>query len=114
MNKTNSKIVKERVRAYLLTLWEDYDDEPLEAMRGQVKACALGIAHNYKFGVPTYAAAKHMMEGGKGACYFSEACALLKEWLDETDEEAAKYDDQKTWDLYIHLCAREVASMLEK
>lgn len=45
------------------------------------------------------------------AFYYSDERNLLKEWLQETEEEAQKYDDYEVDQLYWHLLSREILAL---
>lgn len=46
--------------------------------------------------------------------YTDDICATVKGWLDETDEEAARYDDEETIKLYRNLLYREFPRMAQE
>lgn len=48
------------------------------------------------------------------ACYYDEARALIVKWLDETPEEAARFSNEKVWDLYIHMGAQAFERLHDK
>lgn len=43
-----------------------------------------------------------------------EARQLVREWLEQTEDEANNYDDAQVWDKYLHLITREFFAMVEK
>ena len=44
--------------------------------------------------------------------YYEEQRGLLKEWLQETDEEASKYSNDQVSNTFIHLIDREIEKAL--
>lgn len=58
----------------------------------------------------TYAIAKDWVEGGGALIYFGDVIDWLKTLnLDENRQ----YSEQESWDLYVHLLAREISKMVE-
>lgn len=43
--------------------------------------------------------------------YYTRERELLKQWLQETEEESKKYDDEKVDSLYWHLLSREIVAL---
>lgn len=102
MLKTNSKIVRQAVRQHILDTIEinelvtDVDNLlTYVPKQNHVPAAASGMG-------------QYMVDSGYFLCYYSSAREFLKETLQETDEEANKYSDEKVWQLYRHLIGREV------
>lgn len=124
MLKTNSKAVKTAIREYLS---ESFDfsgyDESFNDLSLQDKAkkfleimqsewyngyeakrnpCLHNAVIEYLKGLPS---------GIHVAFYYSDERNLLKEWLQETEEEAQKYDDYEVDQLYWHLLSREILAL---
>lgn len=102
MLKTNSKIVRQAIRQHILDTIEinelvtDVDNLLTYVPRqNHVPASADGMG-------------QHMVDSGCFLCYYDSAREFLKEALQETDEEANKYSDEKVWQLYRRLIGREV------
>ena len=113
MIKSNTKAAQRRIIAHVLSWFVDAETkaEKLEALREQVRSLIKNGPAAY---CPTYyAAGLKMAEGGCGACYIGDARRELAEWLESTPEESAKHDDTRTWSTYCHLCAREIAAIME-
>lgn len=110
MLKTNSKIVKERVRSYILDIIED------EGTVGSINERFIEEAkHDFrKLGVN--GAFQHWLSGlALPIDYIDyEVLQVVKGWLDQTDEEASKYSNYDTWELFLHLITREFGYLLKK
>lgn len=124
MLRTNSKAVKTAIREYLSESFDfsGYDEsfnelslqdkakKFLEIMRDEwyrgyeVKRnpCILKAVIEYLKGLPSSICV---------AFYYCEERNLLKEWLQETEEEAQKYDDWEVDQLYWHLLSREILAL---
>ena len=122
MRRTNSKAVKEAVRKYLadevalqLAEREIATEKPYTCYLDIVRAEKASDRYNSEFemfkdwasGLGGYAL------GADIYCHWSgEYCRtvqkILQNWLDETDEEAQKYDVEKCEELMTRLCYREL------
>jgi len=51
------------------------------------------------------------VEGGGYLVYFYDCRKFLQETLEQTDEQAAVYSDDKVWRTYCHLMARTMAQL---
>jgi len=60
-----------------------------------------------------YQTALDYVEGGSYLVYFYDCRDYLKNLLQETDEEANRFTDDKVWRLYCHLMARTIANLYE-
>lgn len=114
--RANSRIVCQRVMGHVLRIfddWEQYEGAtcPLDALREQVDSMLKNRpAH---CGYTRRDACKDIILGGMGLVYYGDVRRQVQEWLEQTDEEAARYDDEETWNLYVTLCAREAEAMLD-
>lgn len=126
MLKTNSKIVKERIRNYL----KESIDIVLEERKIQTEKpmkAYYNIIQSEKF-YQSYRNDFEMFKdfhqglGGFGAdiyyswkdTKYSTARFYLKEWLEETEEESFKYTESKCEELMVYLCYREFTHLLNK
>ena len=57
-------------------------------------------------GVTDYQKGYNMAKGGCFACYYWNQRDALKEILEETEEEANRYSDDKVFETYCHLAGR--------
>lgn len=105
MLKTNKKEVKEAVRRYIV---ENVKEE----------ACNLGtdiqgICDWYNKGYHQVSIGEFLTNyAGVFTFYADDQRALLKEWLQETDEEANNYSADKVEALFIRLINREIEKAL--
>ena len=53
-----------------------------------------------------------LARGGCFLCYYDETRAFLRGLLEESDEEAGRYDNTKVWELYCHLIGRGVDALI--
>lgn len=109
MISTNSKLFKQRIQAHILEHFspENYDSEstdPLANLREQMDAMQYGNK-------TTDQVALEYMEGGGMLVYFCDARDFLQKTLEQTDEQAAKYDNDTVWVTYCHTMAREMAHL---
>ena len=98
MLKTNTKKVLSRVKQHLLFF---YDDQQALKRDGD----AVGGATDYQKGV-------NLALGGCFLVYHNDVAEFLKNTLEESEEEANKYDSFKSWELYCHLCDRAYAALV--
>lgn len=90
---TNTKEVKKQIRAHIQEFMT-----PLE-----LKANAEALIDRQN---PTlYHAVRHMAEGGSFLCYYDEVKDFLNSLGINPDNK--KYSDEKSWELYCHLIARD-------
>lgn len=61
-----------------------------------------------------YVKAVELVAGGFFDIYYDDMRASLKEILEETDEEANRYDDDRVYKIYCHLIAKTIEKKLEK
>lgn len=99
MLKTNSKVVKERIREHILDTYSVFD------LRVRVD--------DYAYIGTDFEVAQHLVQIGDFLTYIPQARNFLKEVLEETDEEANKYSADKVWDLYKLLLAREIIYLIK-
>lgn len=126
MLKTNSKAVKDAVKAYILEcVGEEFlsENENDGTPKGIVTAVYKTMCDEWWRGFERqrtpnrYEALKQY-----AMCLPSSFCPdftyygqreLLKKWLDETPEESDKYEDDKMSKLFYHLISREFYAMLD-
>lgn len=110
MLKTNSKIVKERVKKYILQQFEPCEENAKKDFSTFEKV-ASHIVKTWKNETPEETL-KSWLQGLPSEIYVTpwtrEERALLKEWLEETEEEAEKYDSDKVEELFYLLITREI------
>ena len=102
MLKTNSKIVRQAVRQHILDTIEIND------LVTDVDNLLTYVPKQNRVPASVDGMGQYMVDSGYFLCYYSSAREFLKEALQETDEEANKYSDEKVWQLYRHLIGREV------
>lgn len=110
MLRTTNKLVIEKLREHILENFqpENYgNDQPaLQNLRDQIHAMAYGGRSIYQIGLD-------YVEGGSLLVYYTSQREFLRRLLDETQEEADRYSDDKVFKLYCHLVAREIAKLYE-
>lgn len=104
MLKTNNKQVKEYFNEYLNDILKSSFDNNIESMAYQFSASttnSLGKldTRNYK----TYQEAFEVVSMNYGECYYEDMKNTLKEALQETEEEANKYSNNKVQQIYSYL-----------
>ena len=45
---------------------------------------------------------------------YYDARKIVRDWLEQTEEESEKYDDGQVWEKYLHLITREFFAMVDK
>lgn len=118
MLKTNTLIVRNAVKNYLLTCmnfsnYEGYKDYTIDEQK-PFTTCYNIFVSEYGFNIQRigkYRAFTEYLHGLPSCltvdCYYYTERQLLKEWLQETDAESEKYSDDKTDALYWHLLTME-------
>lgn len=109
MLRTNSKLFKQRIQAHILEHFspENYDSttsDPLANLRDQINSMQYGNKTPYQL-------ALDYMEGGGMLVYYGDARDFLQKMLEQTDEQAAKYDNETVWATYCHIMARGMAHL---
>jgi hypothetical protein len=108
MLRTTNKVVRERLAAHVLDNFEpeNYGNEAtaLENLREQLDAMQWGGRSIYQTGID-YA------ESGGILAYYYDCRKFLREVMEQTETEAARYSDEKVWRLYCHLVARTLAKL---
>lgn len=84
---TNTKKINEAFKQHVL----DYYD--INDLRANMDAVG---------GVNEYHKGARLVDGGSFLVYYSEVRAFLMEVLEQTEDEAGKYSDDKSWELYKH------------
>ena len=97
---TNSKQVKELVRAHIM----EHQESDLELLKANIKALKYNNRSVYQAGVD-------MVMGGSFLIYHGD----VKDFLNGLgiNPENKEYTDQKSWDLYVHLVAREIEKLIK-
>ena len=93
MLKMNTKKAIENAKKHFLS----YYDGDTEALLRDGEA--VGGFTSYQKGV-------NLAKGGSFACYYWDEREAIKEILEETDEEANRFSDDKVFDTYCHLAGR--------
>ena len=85
---------------------EDYNESPIEAFKNQVNAIKMATWKN------DYEAIVYMVEGGTFLVYYDD----ITEYLNSLgiNPENKEYSNEKSWELYKHLIAREGVKLLNK
>ena len=121
MLKTNTKKVKEKVRAYIMDSF-NYDDEPNETEAATFdKVARCFIEANYSKG---YQRSQNMQEAfiwwlqglpyGLGDWYLSSAVDLVGGWLEQTKEERERYSEQEAERQASYMIFKEIAPYIYK
>lgn len=125
MLKTNSKQVKEAIRKYLQEGFENSGcnlDEGIyngltlpEMARKFLDIMEKEYPKFYGGNFYSYAAIADYLQGLPSSIsvrfYYNEERNLLKEWLQETDEESNRFEDDKMNRLYWFLISREIIKL---
>lgn len=110
MLRTTNKIVRERLTAHVLdNFWPDNYGSGTVGLQN-LKDQLDHMNYNNR---PIYQVALDYVEGGSYLCYYHDVRDFLRELLDETEEEADRYSDDKAWKLYCHLIARTMANLYQ-
>ena len=111
MLRTSNKLVKTALTAHVLVnfLPVNYGSAPettdaLGNLREQIDA----MRHE---GRSVYQTALDYVEGGSLLVYYGDCRDFLQMILEQTDEEAARFSDDKVWRLYCHLMARTISNL---
>lgn len=108
MLRTNNKVVKNKlVQDVLDNFWpKNYGGGTvgLQNLKDQLDA----MRYNNR---SIYQTALDYVEGGGYLVYHYDCREYLKNLLQETDEEAARFSDAKVWSLYCNLIARTMESL---
>ena len=96
--RTNRKEVKNKIREHILDFYT------MEELKSNIE----GLDY---VGYTTYARVQYMVQGGSFLCYYTS----VKDFLNglEINPNNKEYSDEKSWELYKHLIAREVEAMLK-
>ena len=111
MLRTTNKSVKTALTAHVLAnfLPINYGSDPettdaLGNLREQIDSMRHG-------GRTIYQTALDYVDGGSLEVYYDDQRKFLQMILEQTDEEASKYSDDKVFKLYCHLIARTMANL---
>lgn len=113
MLRTTSKPVVEGLITHVLENFQPENYDPtsgktaMENLREQINHMIYGDKSVYQ-------AALDYVEGGSLLVYYDSQREFLRELLQETKEEADRYDDDKVFKLYCHLCARTISQLYGK
>ena len=89
----NTKKAIENAKKHFLSYYEGNVQQLLDDGR------AVGGFTDYQKGV-------NLARGGSFACYYWDERDAIREILEETEQEANKYSDDKVFDTYCHLAGR--------
>lgn len=103
MLRTNNKKVKKYFDDYLSDIIEDSFDCSTENMVEQFFASASDSRQKLDRNYKTFQDAFVVMSMNYGECYYDDMRSTLKEALEETEEEANKYNNDKVAMLYNSL-----------
>ena len=121
MRRSNTTIVKNRIREYI---YEHFDEEFLAVNDKPCTRFYEQMCEEWWFGYEKqrapnkYEAFIGYMQGLPNnlsiAFTYHAQRIHVKMWLDETDEEAARYTDDKVCALFYHLVSMEFYRMLDR
>ena len=129
MLRTTKKEVKEKIRAYIIGCmdfsgyigYEGYPDTEPETDGGKVLLCRDIFRSEYDYNIRRmgeYNAFKEWLSGVPGVLTvdfsYYDVRHILESWLDETEEESARFDDVQVWEQFLHLVTREFFAMVDK
>lgn len=103
-NKTVHTALVGHVMANFLPINYGGGDSAIQNLRDQINYMRHGNRS-------IYATALDYVEGGSFIVYYGDARDFLKLILEQTDEEAQRFSDDKVWRLYCHLIARTMAKL---
>lgn len=129
MLRSTKKEVKEKIRTYILDCMDfsNYigcdgcpDAEP-KTDAERVLLCRDIFRSEYGYNIRRmgeYNAFKEWLSGVPGVLTvdfsYYDVRHILESWLDETEEESARFDDVKVWEQFLRLVAREFFAMVDK
>ena len=100
--KTNCKAVKELIREHIKDFYDPAD------LAEQVAY----LTHTNRRECPTnYHAVRYMVQGGCFLCYYNQVNAFLDSL--GINPNGNKYSDEKSWELYCHLLARDAELLIK-
>lgn len=132
MLRSTKKEVREKIRAYILESmdfsnylgYDGYPYEEPETWQGKVLLCRSIFRWEY---VNPQNLRRYGSEWG---CFREWLCGLpsalsidynyfdvrqiVREWLEQSEEESSKYDVIQVWEKFLHLVTREFFAMVEK
>ncbi len=110
MLRTSNKTVKTALTANVLANFLPINygggESAIQNLVEQVDAMRYGDRSIYQTAID-------YVEGGSFLVYYGDCRDYLKALLDETEEEATRFSDDKVWHLYCHLMARTMANLYE-
>ena len=95
--RTNSKAVRELVKAHILETMSAED----------IKATIKNLQYNNQ---SVYFAGKEMVQGGSFLCYYTDVVDFLNSL--GINPENKEYSNAKSWELYKHLIASEIEKIV--
>jgi GTP cyclohydrolase III len=106
--RTTAKEVTTKIREHILNgfeEWESYDncESPLDALTSQLEYMRYDNETDYQ-------TAKRLVEDGQFLVYHFDVNNFMNE-LNINDKQK-EYSDTETWDLYVHLLAREICKLI--
>lgn len=106
-NKTVKTALVGHVMANFLPINYGSDPETTDAL-GNLREQIDAMRHE---GRSVYQTALDYVEGGSLLVYYGDCRDFLQMILEQTDEEAARFSDEKVWRLYCHLIARTISNL---
>ena len=106
MLRTTNKQVKLSLTNHILENFVYDDQAPLDNLVHQLDSLRYGNKSIYQ-------AAIDYVEGGSLLVYYDSQRKFLQELLEETDQEANRYPDDKVFKLYCHLVARTMNQLYD-
>lgn len=128
MLRTNNKEVKNKIRGYIVNHadfsgyigYEGFPKSEPEHWAEKVYYLHKIFVSEYGYNIRRmgeYRAFKEWLCGVPSAltvdfCYY-DVRKIMREWLDQTEEESARFDDVETWEKFLHLVTREFFALWE-
>jgi hypothetical protein len=109
--RTNNKQVKEAIQKYIMEILAAEDLTIIEAYEKFKTEKKYELQRN-----GDYHTFISWLEGLGLSIdfYHDEVREIVKNWLQQSDKEAAKYENHKTWYLFLYLFTREFFTLLNK
>ena len=105
--RTTQREVVEKIQDHILESFSkdngwDHED-PKRNVENQIK-------YMQRDGETVYKTARNYVEGGAMLVYYGDVI----DWLKTLNlDESRQYSEQESWELYVHLLAREITKMVE-
>ena len=119
MLKTNTKTVKDRIRAYLMDCMREEDIAENATEKEIVMYVYNRFLKEADWNIPQVGRTNAFTDWLRGLAlnvcfYYDEERELIRQWTDETQEEADKHDQEDVDKLYWWLLTREFFALVRK